>query len=64
MSSIKQYYKISLYFFLRHVFYFTLKAIFVLEIYFFNFLSRFFGQIEKRIDLKDKVSFKIYDVTT
>ena len=42
--------------------YFTLKALFVLNI--FNFLSRTFGHIEKQLHLKDKVNFKIYDVTT
>ena len=37
--------------------YFTLKALFVLKI--FRFLSWPFGHVEKRLDSKDKVSFKI-----
>ena len=43
-------------------FYFTLKALFVLNI--FKFLSWLFGHVEKRLDSKDKVSLKIYDVST
>ena len=42
----------------KNAFYFTLKALFVLKI--FIFLSQLFGHVEKR---KDKVNFKIYDVT-
>ena len=38
-----------------------LKALFVLEI--FTFLSLLFGYIEKRLDKKAKVNFKIYNVT-
>ena len=41
---------------------FTLKALFVLKI--FKFLSWLIGHVEKRLDKKDKVSFKIYGVTT
>ena len=29
-----------------------------------SFLSRLFGHVKKRLDQKDKVNFKIYDVTT
>ena len=29
-----------------------------------NFLSGIFGHVEKRINKKDKVNFKIYNVTT
>ena len=36
------------------------KALFVLEI--FTFLSRLFGYVEKRLNKKAKVTFKIYDV--
>ena len=43
----------------KNAFYFTLKALFVLEI----FLSRLFSHVEKRFDKKAKVNFKIYDVT-
>ena len=42
---------------MKKPFYFTLKAIFVLKIC-------KFGQVEKRLDWKDKVNSKIYDVTT
>ena len=41
--------------------YFTLNALFVLKI--FKFLSWLFGHVEKRLHLKDKVYFKIDDVT-
>ena len=37
-------------------FYFTLKALFVLEI--FKFLSLHIGQVKKQLDLKAKVDFK------
>ena len=42
-------------------FYFTSKALFVLII--FKFLSRLLGHVAKRLDEKDKVNFKFYDVT-
>ena len=38
-----------------------LKSLFVLKI--FEFLSWFFAHIEKRPDQKDKVNFKVHDVT-
>ena len=41
--------------------FFTSKALFVLKI--FKFLSRLFGHVAKRLDKKDKVNFKFYDVT-
>ena len=40
---------------------FTSKALFVLKI--FKFLSRLFGHVAKRLDKKDKVNFRFYDVT-
>ena len=46
---------------MKNVFYFTLKAHFVLKI--FKYLSWFFGHLKKRLDYKDKVNFKIHDVT-
>ena len=46
---------------MKNAFYFNSKALFVLNI--FKYLSWFFGHVEKRLDQKDKVSFKIYDVT-
>ena len=46
---------------MENAFYFTVKAFFVLAI--FKFLSWLFGLAEKWLDLKDKLSFKIYDVT-
>ena len=44
-------------------FYFTSKALFVLKI--FKFLSWLFGYgyVAKRLDKKDKVNFKFYEVT-
>ena len=48
---------------MKNDFYFTLKALFVLKI--LKFLSCFFGQVDKQLDLKDKVNFMvIYNVTT
>ena len=47
---------------LKNTVYFILKTLFVLKI--FRFLSWFFGHEEKRLDVKDKVNVKIYDVTT
>ena len=46
---------------MKRAFYFTSKALFVLKI--FKFLSWLFGPVAKRFDKKDKVKFKIYDVT-
>ena len=46
---------------MKNVFYFMLKAFFVLGI--FTFLSWSFGYVEKRVDKKAMVDFKIYDVT-
>ena len=45
----------------KNTFYFTSKALFVLKI--FKFLSWLFGQVSKRLDKKDKVNFKFYDIT-
>ena len=42
---------------MKNAFYFILKALFVLKI--FKFLSRLFGHVKK-----DKVNFKIHNVTT
>ena len=42
----------------KNAFYFTLKALFVFEI--FTFLSSLFGYVEKRLDKKAKANFKIY----
>ena len=47
---------------MKDVHYFKLNALFVLKI--FKFLSWLFGHVEKRVNLKHKVNFKIYDVTT
>ena len=47
---------------MKNVFCFMLKTIFVLKI--FKFLSSLFDHVEKRLDWKRKVNFKIYDVTT
>ena len=46
---------------MKSAFYFTSEALFVHEIS--KFLSRLFGDVAKRLDWKDKVSFKFYDVT-
>ena len=47
---------------MKNAFYFTAKAIFVLKI--LKFLSWIFGHVEKRLDLKHNVNFRIYDVIT
>ena len=47
---------------MKNVFYFMLKALFVLEI--FTYLHWLFGYAEKRLDKKFKVNSKIYDATS
>ena len=47
---------------MKNAFYFTLKALLVLKI--FKLLSWIFGHVEKRLDEKDKVNFKTYNITT
>ena len=47
---------------MKNYFYFTSKALLVLKI--FKFLSQLFRHVAKRLDKKDKVSLKFYDVTT
>ena len=44
----------------KNSFYFTLKAPFVLKI--FRLLSCFFGHVAKRLNKKDKINFKFYEV--
>ena len=46
---------------MENAFYFTWKALFVLKI--FKPLSWLYGHVEKRLDWKGKVNFKIYGVT-
>ena len=46
---------------MKNTFYFTSKALSILKI--FKFLSRLFGHVAKRLDKKDKLNFKFYDVT-
>ena len=48
---------------MKNIFYFMLKALPILKIFrfFFNFHV---GHVEKRLYLKDKVNFKIYDART
>ena len=46
---------------MKNAFYFTSKALFILKV--FNFLSWLFGRVAKQLDVRDKVNFKIYDVT-
>ena len=47
---------------MKNAFHFTLKACLVVKI--FKFLSSLFGHVEKWLDQKDKINFKIYDITT
>ena len=44
---------------MKNAFLFHVKALFVLEI--FTFLSQLFGYVEKRLDKKAMVDFKISD---
>ena len=46
---------------IKNAIYFISKALFVLKV--FKFLSWLFGHVLKRLDSKDKVNFKFYDVT-
>ena len=46
---------------MKNGFYFTSKGIFALRL--FKFLSWFFGHLLQRLDKKDKVICKFYDVT-
>ena len=46
---------------MKNAFYIKLKALFILDI--FTFLSWRFGHVEKQLDKKAEVNFKIYDVT-
>ena len=46
---------------MKNAFYFISKAIFVLKL--FTFLYWLLGHVAKRLDMKDKVNFKFYDVT-
>ena len=46
----------------KYALYFTLKALFILKIS--KFLYSLFGHTQKCLDYKDKVNFKLYEVTT
>ena len=46
---------------MKKAFYFTSEALFILKI--FKFLSLLFDRVLKRLDSKDKVNLKFYDVT-
>ena len=46
---------------IKNAFYFTSKALFFLKI--IRFLSGPCGHVVKRLDKKDKVNFKFYEVT-
>ena len=46
---------------MKNALYFTSQALFVLKI--FKFLSWIFGHVAKRLDKKDQVNLKFYDVT-
>ena len=48
---------------MKNAFYFILKALYVLSfIKYLGFRPEFFGYVEKPLDKKAKVDFKIYDV--
>ena len=47
---------------MKNTFYFILKALFDLKA--FKFVFRLFGHVEKRLNKKARVNFKIYYVTT
>ena len=46
---------------MKDIFCFILKALFILKM--FKLLPCCFGQIEKRLDQKDKVNFRFYEDT-
>ena len=46
---------------MTNAFYFTLKALFFLKI--FKFFLDFLSHVEKLFNEKDKVNFKIYNIT-
>ena len=46
---------------MKNAFYFNLKALTIVKIT--KFLSWLFDHVEKRLDLRDKVNFKMYDIT-
>ena len=46
---------------MKNAFYFMLKALLIFEI--LTFTSWLFGYVEKRLDKKAMVNFKVYDVT-
>ena len=45
---------------MKNAFYFTSNALFNVKI--FKFLSWLFGHVAKRLDKKDEINFKFYDV--
>ena len=47
---------------MKTTFYFILKVLFLLKV--FKFLFNHFGDVEKGLDWKPKVYFKMYDVKT
>ena len=46
---------------MKNAFYFTLKTLFVLKI--FKILSQFSDHVEKQLEKKDKINFKICGIT-
>ena len=47
---------------MKNAFYFILKALLIVR--FLNFCPQFLGHVEKELDKKAKVNFKIYDIIT
>ena len=47
---------------MKNTFYYNLKALFVPKM--FKFLYSLFGNVEKQLDQKDQINFRIYDVRT
>ena len=62
LSGLRQFLTMeSLFKMMQNAFYFMLKALSILEI--FTFLFRLFVYVEKQLDNKVMVNFKIYDIT-
>ena len=61
LSDLRQFLAESLLKLMKNAFHFNSKALFVLKI--LTFLSWLFVHAAKRLNYKDKVNFKIYDVT-
>ena len=61
LSGLRQFLTTEIPLIMKNAFCFTSKTLFALKV--FKFLSWRFVHVSKRLDYKDKVNFKFYDVT-